>query len=104
MEGIGINIGNPFVPDNDRFKMRPALDHMVDSAHLDICTVFLDAYGVCSIGSAAENGELRLLVGVDLTYMPVAQDSVTFQMAGEWKSHLLTRDPQQRGGVRCPPK
>jgi len=45
MEGIGINIGNPFVPDNDRFKMRPALDHMVDSAHLDVCTAFLDAYG-----------------------------------------------------------
>lgn len=45
MEGIDINIGNPFVADNDRFKMRPALGHMVDSAHLDVCTAFLDAYG-----------------------------------------------------------
>ena len=52
--------------------MREALDHMVDSAHLDVCTAFLDAYGVAAIGSAAESGELRLLVGFDLSDIPVA--------------------------------
>lgn len=72
VEDITISIGNQFVADNDRFKMREALDHMVDSAHLDVCTAFLDAYGVAAIGSAAESGELRLLVGFDLSDIPVA--------------------------------
>ncbi|HOK55328.1 MAG TPA: phospholipase D-like domain-containing protein, partial [Armatimonadota bacterium] len=86
VEDITISIGNQFVADNDRFKMREALDHMVDSAHLDVCTAFLDAYGVAAIGSAAESGELRLLVGFDLSDIPVAQDIVSFQMAEEWKA------------------
>ena len=79
-------ISRQFVADNDRFKMREALDHMVDSAHLDVCTAFLDAYGVSAIGNAAESGELRLLVGYDFSDIPIAQDIVTFQMAEEWKA------------------
>lgn len=86
VEEVTTKISNQFVADNDRFKMRAALDHMVDSAHLDVCTAFLDAYGVSAIGSAAESGELRLLVGFDLSDIPVAQDIISFQMAEEWKA------------------
>ncbi len=75
-----------FIADNDHFKMRDALDQMVESAYLDVCTAYLDAYGISSIGNAAENGELRLLVGFDLSDIPVAQDIVSFQMAQEWEA------------------
>ena len=88
------SIPKQFVADNDRFKMREALENMVDSAHLDVCTAFLDAYGVSTIGRAAESGELRLLVGFDLSEIPVAQDVVSFQMAEEWKAS--GQDPVHR--------
>lgn len=103
---VAISIYNQFVADNDRFKMRAALDHMVDSAHLDVCTAFLDAYGVSAIGSAAESGELRLLVGFDLSDIPVAQDTVSFQMAEEWKTsgadpvHRQTDEESIRNAVK----
>ena len=98
-------LSNQFVADNDRFKMREALDHMVDSAHLDVCTAFLDAYGVSAIGSAAEGGELRLLVGFDLSDIPIAQDTVSFQMAEEWNAsgedpvHRLADEESVRNAV-----
>ncbi|MBI2842739.1 MAG: hypothetical protein HYX78_05005 [Armatimonadetes bacterium] len=107
IEDVAISISSQFVADNDRFKMRDALDHMVGSAHLDVCTAFLDAYGISSIGSAAENGELRLLVGFDLSDMPVAQDVVSFQMAEEWKAsgedpvHRLADDESVKNAVRA---
>lgn len=107
VEEVTTNICNQFVADNDRFKMRQALDHMVDSAHLDVCTAFLDAYGIAAIGSAAESGELRLLVGYDLSEIPVAQDIVTFQMAEEWKAtgedpvHRQADDESVRSAVKA---
>ena len=87
-------ISNQFVADNDRVKMIDALNHMVSCGHLDVCTAFLDAYGVSVIGNAAEKGDLRLLVGFDLADIPVAEDVVMFQMAEEWKAS--GEDPVRR--------
>ncbi len=104
---VNASVSGQFVADNDRFKMRQALDHMIDSAHLDVCTAFLDAYGVSAIGGAAESGELRLLVGFDLSDLPVAQDVVSFQMADEWKAsgedpvHRMADEESVRNAVKA---
>lgn len=88
------SMANQFVADNNRCKMRDALDHMVSSPNLDVCTAFLDSYGISAIGNAAEAGGCRLLVGFDLSDMPAGQDIVTFQMAEEWKAS--GEDPVRR--------
>lgn len=93
-DGGSQSIAKQFVADNNRCKMRDALDHMVSSPNLDVCTAFLDSYGISAIGNAAEAGGCRLLVGFDLSDMPAGQDIVTFQMADEWKAS--GEDPVRR--------
>ncbi len=107
VEEVTLSISTQFIADNERFKMHEALDHMVASKHLDVCTAFLDAYGVTAIGSAAENGETRLLVGFDLADIPVAEDVVSFQMAEEYKAsgkdpvHRLSDDDLVESAVKA---
>lgn len=101
------SIANQFVADNNRCMMRDALDHMVAFPNLDVCTAFLDAFGISTIGNAAEAGSCRLLVGFDLSDMPAAKDIVTFQMAEEWKAtgdDPVRRQPDDefvRLAIRC---
>jgi len=76
------NIG--FVADNDRVKMRQALDTLIQSGRLDICSAYVDAFGIAAVGGSVDTVPLRLLVGFNLSEMPVDQDIVTFQMADEW--------------------
>lgn len=83
-----------FVIDNDRHLMRAAVDMLVEKPSLDVCTAFLDAYGVATIGQVAERGRLRFLVGYELSDNPTDQDIVTFDMAREWKR--TGRDPVVR--------
>jgi hypothetical protein len=87
-----INAG--FVVDNNRLKMKDVLNNMLDSSYFDICTAFLDAYGISVIGNIAEQTELRLLVGYDLSDIPIAQDIISFQMAEEWQ--ITGEDPLYR--------
>lgn len=74
-----------FVIDNDRHTMRSAMDMLVQKQGLDICTAFLDAYGIAAIGQVAEHGTLRFLVGYELSDQPTDKDIVTFEMAHEWQ-------------------
>jgi superfamily II DNA or RNA helicase len=87
-------MSSPYVADNERVKMKDVLDALCEQGELDVCTAFVDAYGIACLQGAAEAGDSRLLVGYELADMPQTKDIATFEMADEWKR--TGADPVQR--------
>ena len=87
-------MSTPYVADNERVQMKEVLDALCEEGRLDVCTAFVDAYGIACLQGAAKAGDSRLLVGYELADMPQAKDLATFAMADEWKR--TGADPIQR--------
>ena len=85
MSDMGAGLAGEFVADNDKFRMIEALDELTKARHLDVSSAFVDAFGIKLLSEGADNGEVRLLVGYDLSEIPTAVDSITFEDARNWR-------------------
>ncbi len=78
-------LSGQFVADNDKFRMIDAVEALTEARHLDVSSAFVDAFGIAALADGAQNGEVRLLVGYELSDIPTAQDTITFEDARTWR-------------------
>jgi len=74
-----------FVADNDKLRMVDAVEALTSGHHLDVSSAFVDAFGIAVLSDGADNGEVRLLVGYELSEIPTAQDTLKFEDARTWR-------------------